>query len=522
MGHAASPGLSSTGLFIERSEELSSFHWGIVVSLLAHILIILSAIFIRFQSEADLPLRAMEVSLVTLPVQEPADRPSTKPTPTPSPQPQAPPQAKTPPKSVPQPPKPPAKPREESLPPLPTTKSSERLSTSIGGAVGSITVPSRIEPSSSPLPPPSSEEPTKPQASTPPLMEKLHLPAAPPEISRPSRLIPTQPLPIPKTSVPVPEPTEPAIEKESPVKSLQEDLQAEQPEPSPAPTTPILKPVPKPPTLSPSKPFSRREMTDTPQTTKELESLESSLKKSIPQVPTRIPPSRSLKKTAPTPKTQQQTTSKTPKVTPAPALAPMPSTSPKASNPSPQREKLSDSMKQLLAGVKAPSLQSSLPHEETKDRQPGPPTISAPTPSSDIKSDIDQQLARLTIPEVAPVESIHKRLQLMRVQSSSGSDNAPTQPSPGENRYLALVKEEIDKRWIAPPVLDHNPSVIVTFHIDKSGEISKVRIEQGSGNMYYDQAILRAIHQANPLPKFPPELRESFLDIKFRFTKIEK
>jgi TonB family protein len=179
-------------------------------------------------------------------------------------------------------------------------------------------------------------------------------------------------------------------------------------------------------------------------------------------------------------------------------------------------------MKQLLAGVKAPALQPSLPHQEIQERKMEDTATTAPPPSSALKSDIDQQLAKLTIPEVAPVESIHKRLQLMQVQSSSGSDNAPTQPSPGENRYLALVKKEIDKRWIAPPVLESNPSVIVTFHIDKSGEISRVRIEQGSGNLYYDQAILRAIHQSNPLPTFPPDLRESFLDIKFRFTKIEK
>lgn len=149
-------------------------------------------------------------------------------------------------------------------------------------------------------------------------------------------------------------------------------------------------------------------------------------------------------------------------------------------------------------------------------------TTPAPAPTSATPSDIDQQLATLTIPEVAPVESIHKRLQLIQVQSSRGTGNAPKQPSPAENHYLALVKEAIDQRWIAPPVLDNNPSVIVTFRIEQSGEISQIRIEQGSGNMYYDQAILRAIHQANPLPKFPSALKEAFMVPKFLFTKFER
>jgi TonB family protein len=57
--------------------------------------------------------------------------------------------------------------------------------------------------------------------------------------------------------------------------------------------------------------------------------------------------------------------------------------------------------------------------------------------------------------------------------------------------------------------------------VEKSGEISRVHVEQSSGNSYYDSTILGAINKANPLPKFPSDIQKTFLDIKFLFTMPE-
>ena len=110
----------------------------------------------------------------------------------------------------------------------------------------------------------------------------------------------------------------------------------------------------------------------------------------------------------------------------------------------------------------------------------------------------------------------------MHVQSLSDANTSVSQTSPGENRYFAIIEAAINKRWVNPNVPISNKKVIVTFHVEKSGEISRVHVEQSSGNTYYDSTILGAIHKANPLPKFPSDLQKSFLNIKFLFTMPEQ
>jgi TonB family protein len=65
---------------------------------------------------------------------------------------------------------------------------------------------------------------------------------------------------------------------------------------------------------------------------------------------------------------------------------------------------------------------------------------------------------------------------------------------------------------------------VVSFQLNRSGRIEResVKIEQSSGNSFYDQAALRAIYEADPLPPWPEGLHTDSLRIYFRFELSNK
>ena len=96
--------------------------------------------------------------------------------------------------------------------------------------------------------------------------------------------------------------------------------------------------------------------------------------------------------------------------------------------------------------------------------------------------------------------------------------------APGSNVYLAQVRRQISSRWFAPQVdvTAQVYSVVVKFRLHRDGKVSGVGIEKSSGNEYFDDAGKRAVINAEPLPGFPPELKESSFDAHFIFTVGEQ
>lgn len=87
-------------------------------------------------------------------------------------------------------------------------------------------------------------------------------------------------------------------------------------------------------------------------------------------------------------------------------------------------------------------------------------------------------------------------------------------------RYLALVQSKIRALWVAPPVdvTGRSFQVVIRFRLHRNGSISKVVVEETSGNGYYDDAGKRAVQAADPLPEFPGSMSEPTLDAHFSFT----
>ena len=85
-----------------------------------------------------------------------------------------------------------------------------------------------------------------------------------------------------------------------------------------------------------------------------------------------------------------------------------------------------------------------------------------------------------------------------------------------------MIQDLIQDQWKKTPLVADAPVVVLKFQIARSGEISQIRIAQSSGNGYYDAAAQRAVHAVNPLPPFPPDISDSFLEVRFQFIKIDQ
>jgi TonB family protein len=86
--------------------------------------------------------------------------------------------------------------------------------------------------------------------------------------------------------------------------------------------------------------------------------------------------------------------------------------------------------------------------------------------------------------------------------------------------YYSLLWARIKEAWTLPEnfvseTVDLETIIIVL--IDRDGKVRKMWIDKKSGDVHYDQAAMRAIKKAEPLPPIPKELGESNLEVGFRF-----
>ncbi len=94
--------------------------------------------------------------------------------------------------------------------------------------------------------------------------------------------------------------------------------------------------------------------------------------------------------------------------------------------------------------------------------------------------------------------------------------------SPELSDYFRRLEESVRNSWILPAALVRDATkleVVLRIVIEKDGRVSEARIEKGSGNLYFDDSVERAIRKASPLPIPPEQLRggEDHYEVGFRF-----
>jgi len=99
------------------------------------------------------------------------------------------------------------------------------------------------------------------------------------------------------------------------------------------------------------------------------------------------------------------------------------------------------------------------------------------------------------------IESIRKKISNISV--------APAVPgnvvSAEAESYHALIIEKIQSQWIHSNFASRDLEAIISFKMDKDGNVLSHRIEQSSGNYLFDLSAEKAILKASPLPPHPVE-----------------
>lgn len=82
--------------------------------------------------------------------------------------------------------------------------------------------------------------------------------------------------------------------------------------------------------------------------------------------------------------------------------------------------------------------------------------------------------------------------------------------------YAEQLQALIGANWLKPDA-PPGTACVVTFRIQRSGQVTDVKVETPSGLAFYDRAASRSIYSANPLPPLPPEFRRDELGVHIRF-----
>jgi TonB family protein len=86
--------------------------------------------------------------------------------------------------------------------------------------------------------------------------------------------------------------------------------------------------------------------------------------------------------------------------------------------------------------------------------------------------------------------------------------------------YLSAVERKVSQNWFSSVSTGEvGLRCVVYFQLRRNGSVSDVRVEESSGNSYFDRSALRAVRSASPFPPLPKAFTESFLGIHFTFLQ---
>jgi len=85
--------------------------------------------------------------------------------------------------------------------------------------------------------------------------------------------------------------------------------------------------------------------------------------------------------------------------------------------------------------------------------------------------------------------------------------------------YKALLRSRIRTNWEPPVGNAVSKRTLVFFKIQRSGQLTNLAIETSSNDYLFDQAALRAITLANPLPPLPYDFPQRDLGVHFEFEQ---
>jgi protein TonB len=91
-------------------------------------------------------------------------------------------------------------------------------------------------------------------------------------------------------------------------------------------------------------------------------------------------------------------------------------------------------------------------------------------------------------------------------------------PFPG---YLDRMVNKIGRNWRKAP--NRQPlRALVYFRVERSGRVGGIEVRESSGDFLFDQAAMRAVADASPLPPLPDGYTSDFLGVYFDFNEEKR
>ncbi|OGC92002.1 MAG: hypothetical protein A2142_06265 [candidate division Zixibacteria bacterium RBG_16_48_11] len=123
-------------------------------------------------------------------------------------------------------------------------------------------------------------------------------------------------------------------------------------------------------------------------------------------------------------------------------------------------------------------------------------------------------------PELLPEET-EKKEEETPSQQIEGLGEATFEGGKLESPYYAgIVFAKIKSMW-RNPVRTTTLQVTIVFRIQRDGQVTNPEIEVPSGNSLYDQAALRAVLSASPLPALPTHYAGNDLTVHLNFVGVQ-
>lgn len=145
-----------------------------------------------------------------------------------------------------------------------------------------------------------------------------------------------------------------------------------------------------------------------------------------------------------------------------------------------------------------------------KDKPKPPPKVEPARPRIDpaqelLKRETEQLTQRKQVESAAQELAQLKAAQVAAARNKAISD------------YVSSIRRKIRGKIFVPPDVKGNPEAVFDVTQLPSGEIVTVRLKHSSGHAALDEAIARAIHASNPLPKpEPADLFSRSLELRFK------
>jgi TonB family protein len=174
-------------------------------------------------------------------------------------------------------------------------------------------------------------------------------------------------------------------------------------------------------------------------------------------------------------------------------------------------------------GGRAEEPQKETPKERPKPKPPEPRRQVTPVPVPETADDEGASETAEKLPADADPDTAAE-LGVSVVLPGGGEGEVVigvNGPISAYSYYLGVVRDKIARYWIPPAGLiaeGREVASIVNFRIDRRGKITGSYVEEPSGTSVFDQAGLRAVAQADPLPPLPQDYEGDWLGIHLRFV----